>query len=69
MKRCADCGSKVEGGHRRNGWWTTVGDGTAARLATCRVVLDGNRLVSADYHYVSGETQRHFPLDTASPIR
>ena len=28
---------------------------------TCRSVIEGDRLITADYHYVKGEVQRHFP--------
>lgn len=54
---CADCGARVE---PRYGKW-------AARVEPgfrycCRYVLnDEHRLVSADYHYIDGERQRHFP--------
>lgn len=69
MKRCADCGAKVEGGHRRNGWWTTVSriGEPLAQSAVCRVVMDGNRMLSADYHYVEGEEQRHFTALDSEP--
>jgi hypothetical protein len=60
--RCADCGVEVE--RVVNGRW---GHPEGANPAggrwsmCCRVVAEGHRLVSADYHYVQGETQRHWP--------
>lgn len=61
--RCADCGVEVE---LRLGGWATAGADGPLRVwgMTCRDVIEGNRLVSADYHYVEGETQRHWPVVT-----
>jgi hypothetical protein len=63
--RCADCGAKVE--RSPNGHWAErrQGFGLIVWSVSCRKVQeetdDGYRLVSADYHYVQGETQRHWP--------
>jgi hypothetical protein len=60
VMRCADCGVEVEA---RIGGWATAGTVGSTRVwgMTCRDVIEGDRLVSADYHYVQGETQRHWP--------
>jgi hypothetical protein len=66
--RCADCGVKVE--RSPNGHWAErkQGFGLIVWSVSCRKVQeetdDGYRLVSADYHYVQGETQRHWPEPT-----
>ena len=44
---------------RTNGWWASR-RGTGWSY-TCREVIEGGHLTMADYHYVEGETQRHFP--------
>lgn len=61
MADCADCGAEIE--PRRDhaeGWVDCNG------LTVCRsVIIDFNgtpRLQSADYHYVEGETQRHWKV-------
>ena len=57
-RRCAGCGKPVSKsptgrwGHRRGGGVWEM---------TCRSVIEGDRLITADYHYVKGEVQRHFP--------
>ena len=58
--RCADCGVEVE--RSPQGRWAELREGFGLRVwrVTCRKVMDDDRLVSADYHYVEGETQRHF---------
>jgi hypothetical protein len=56
---CADCGRPVTWLTRYNAWAepTEYGVGWST---TCRRVIEGRRALSADYHYVDGETQRHF---------
>jgi hypothetical protein len=61
---CADCGRRVE--RRRNGHWAERITSTSWSF-TCRAVVEGDVLVSADYHYVEGEQQRHFPNDEGEP--
>lgn len=66
MLTCADCGRSLVLRHGRwadiegrpnepNGWHFTCRDHR-------RVMPDGTlRVEAADYHYVVGEVQRHFP--------
>jgi hypothetical protein len=57
---CADCGKTVEKVRNIPGWGHRVGQG---HDFCCRVVdhpTKAGKIVSADYHYVEGETQRHF---------
>lgn len=35
--------------------------GTYVLSYACRTVVEDGRLVRADYHYVEGETQQHYP--------
>lgn len=67
MTVCADCGREIERDPLDGRWfnWTdfvrNVGRG---RSYVCRMkYMDGtNNIVrSCDYHYVEGETQRHYP--------
>ena len=65
---CADCGVEVE--QRRDGKWAQrITEGWKGWSYTCRAVtdwdgiLDAAVLISADYHYVEGEEQRHFRKD------
>ena len=55
--RCADCHAEVW--QLRNGHWATRNADNTGSF-TCRMTIEGDRLVAADYHYVAGETQRHF---------
>lgn len=72
MTRCADCGRAIEErpNHQLAGltpkmldkvgtvrWAERVGRGWSY---TCRADIDGGRLLSADYHHVAGERQRHW---------
>jgi hypothetical protein len=54
---CADCGKPVE--LRRGGRWG-VEVGPNSYSFTCRTIIEGDRLIRADYHYVEGEEQRHY---------
>lgn len=62
---CADCGKEVVL-HKRGRWAvelvqeTTKGDHGAYSFC-CRTVIVGTNLIRADYHYVAGEVQRHWP--------
>lgn len=64
--RCADCGRWIE--KRRRGKWAAPRNGGGYSYA-CRTVVREGVIVAADYHYVVGETQQHFPavLDTVAP--
>jgi len=61
---CAGCGAEVE--HTRHGWGRKrdLGEEGTAWDYCCRVLYDTSgdeyRVLNADYHYVDGETQRHF---------
>lgn len=57
-RRCADCGAHVSKTPTGR-WGRRRGVGTWEM--TCRSEIEGDRLISADYHYVKGEVQRHFP--------
>lgn len=57
--RCADCGLTVERGRNRR--WGAPMRGTYVLSYACRTVVEDGRLVRADYHYVEGETQQHYP--------
>lgn len=59
---CADCGLPVEWYPPRDRWASKIADnGTIdAWSFTCRITRLDGILVAADYHYVDGETQRHF---------
>lgn len=60
--RCADCGEEVES--RRDGWWSTTPNG--GHSAVCRIIWGGSVAISTiDYHYVEGETQRHFQASSS----
>jgi hypothetical protein len=54
LARCADCGAEVEPVHDRWGHRIVV-DGQSGWELTCRRTVDGDRLVSVDWHYVEGE--------------
>lgn len=55
---CADCGEDIELSVHTGRWGVRNG---RTRTMTCRLERDDNgRLLSADYHYVPGEEQRHF---------
>jgi hypothetical protein len=65
LTTCADCGAPIE--KVRLGWGKRLVNDDHERSGfnfCCRVQyeLSGERprLISADYHYVDGETQRHF---------
>jgi hypothetical protein len=64
--RCADCGRTVERGRNRR-WGSPIGGGYALSYA-CRTVVEDGVLLRADYHYVDGEKQQHYPtvLDTVT---
>ena len=61
MRTCADCGVKVE---LKRGRWGALVPGIGGRKAwsfVCRMKVEDDRCIAADYHYVEGEEQRHFP--------
>lgn len=53
---CADCGAKLVNKYGR--WANKLAEGEFSY--TCRITLQGARLISADYHHLEGEEQRHF---------
>jgi hypothetical protein len=58
--KCADCGVTIEKVRNIPGWGHPVGKG---HDFVCRVVdhpTKPAKIISADYHYVEGEEQRHF---------
>lgn len=52
---CADCGVPIV--LFRNKWASPSRHGTYS--FTCRYTAEGIKLLTADYHYVKGEKQRH----------
>lgn len=69
MTNCADCGVEVE--PTLDGRW--VSQVEFGRSYVCRAthkrITDPfgrwvTRLISADYHHIKGERQKHWPLDT-----
>lgn len=73
--RCADCGAHIEpvpGMERGWGEPATHVQGPSIRRGwdlCCRITYDPtntSRIVSADFHHVAGETQRHYRAGVAS---
>lgn len=62
MPKCADCGRDLVI-HR--GRWAHVGKSGKTWGYVCRMVHsnddDQPRILSADYHYIEGEVQKHWP--------
>lgn len=59
LNTCADCGKKVKRRSYGTGWIDRFGATVCRSKESER---DGQPiLVSADYHYIYGEEQRHFP--------
>jgi hypothetical protein len=66
---CADCGRPVAWMKHYDTWAEPIEcEGRVGWSATCRHKIEGDRLLSADYHYVDGETQRYFraPEETSA---
>ena len=64
MTNCADCGATVTKS-KINGHWAsriTLTDGHPAWDFCCRTETQDGKLISADYHYVEGEEQRHWRI-------
>jgi hypothetical protein len=71
-ERCADCGKTIEFNTRMKQWGVRRGK---SWHFCCRVVYDpetmtpsgvGSRILSADYHHVADQPQRHFPKERAN---